>query len=615
VRTISQIVRGALVALFAVVTAGRVLSAPRAQITGDMDSALRQEISQAVGETKTPPQNALDARRRARGAAADATALLRSEGYYDSQVDADITPGEPPRPILRITPGPRFHIQDAAVDWVGDPPAQAAAQAAVKALSIPPGAPGRAADVVSAEGRVVAELHKRGYADSESRPREVVVDYADQTVRPTFKIEAGELVHLGAVTLKSKGRSRSDWVKGLARWKPGEAYSPDKIAKLEQALDDTGVYDSVTVAIAPRNQDVNGLRPVIVSLSDRKPHTIEFGATYSTTQGTGVDPVGQSLGAQSNLQGSGADAKWIFYNRLGRGDTFTVSGYLYDIQQKLDIQESLPDWGRPDQILRFGGLLARDQTPAYNDSGGGLRAEVERHWTKTTFVTVGGGVVYESTFEKAAVNPSGEVVGETLNLFVASTLGAIALDRSNNVLNPTRGWRLELRGEPTLITGDRDLVYLKVQSQVSGYLPLDRSANTVIAARIKFGELAGGTIPNVPADQRFYSGGGGSVRGYGYQLVGPRLSNNTPEGGASLAEASLEVRQQVASRWGVVAFADAGAVGTGPTPSLDGAGLGVGLGVRYDLGFGPLRLDIATPLRRQPGDSRVQIYISIGQSF
>jgi translocation and assembly module TamA len=105
------------------------------------------------------------------------------------------------------------------------------------------------------------------------------------------------------------------------------------------------------------------------------------------------------------------------------------------------------------------------------------------------------------------------------------------------------------------------------------------------------------------------------VRGYGYQEVGPRLADNTPEGGLSLAEASFEVRQHVIGKWSGVAFLDAGAVGSGPSPSFTGYGLGAGLGVRYDLGFAPLRIDIGTPLRRQLGDAAVQIYISLGQSF
>ena len=119
----------------------------------------------------------------------------------------------------------------------------------------------------------------------------------------------------------------------------------------------------------------------------------------------------------------------------------------------------------------------------------------------------------------------------------------------------------------------------------------------------------------MPADRRFYSGGGGSVRGFAYQAVGPRLSNNTPEGGLSLAEASVELRHRINTQWGVVAFVDAGSVGLSETPEFNHASFGAGVGVRYNLGFGPLRFDLATPLNPRQGDSRIEAYISIGQSF
>jgi translocation and assembly module TamA len=119
----------------------------------------------------------------------------------------------------------------------------------------------------------------------------------------------------------------------------------------------------------------------------------------------------------------------------------------------------------------------------------------------------------------------------------------------------------------------------------------------------------------VPGDRRFYSGGGGSVRGFAYQAVGPRLSDNTPEGGLSLVEASFEVRRRLNAQWGVAAFVDAGSVGTTSAPDFRNGSVGAGVGVRYNLGFGPLRLDVATPLTPHKGDAPVQVYISLGQSF
>ena len=158
----------------------------------------------------------------------------------------------------------------------------------------------------------------------------------------------------------------------------------------------------------------------------------------------------------------------------------------------------------------------------------------------------------------------------------------MALDHSNDPLNPIRGWRFEGTAEPTLITGARSLAYVMTQAQFSGYFPFDSAGDTVLAGRFKVGSILGGSIPDVPADRRFYAGGGGSVRGYAYQAVGPRLLNNTPEGGLSLTEASVELRRQITRQWGVVAFVDVGSVGTTTTPNFQDFSTGVGIGVRYD---------------------------------
>jgi translocation and assembly module TamA len=165
------------------------------------------------------------------------------------------------------------------------------------------------------------------------------------------------------------------------------------------------------------------------------------------------------------------------------------------------------------------------------------------------------------------------------------------------------------------ITGSVTLGYVKATVQGSAYLPLGADRHTVLAGRAKVGSILGGTPSGVPASRRYYAGGGGSVRGYVYQGVGPYFPDDTPAGGLSLMEVSGEVRHDLTSRWGIVAFVDAGAVGTSQTPDFTDLSVGVGLGVRYNLGFGPIRFDLAVPLNPREDDPSYQIYVSIGQSF
>jgi translocation and assembly module TamA len=166
-----------------------------------------------------------------------------------------------------------------------------------------------------------------------------------------------------------------------------------------------------------------------------------------------------------------------------------------------------------------------------------------------------------------------------------------------------------------VVSGDTSLAFLRLQSQVSAYLPVEDQGRTVIAGRLRLGAIGGGSFEGVPSDRRFFSGGGGSVRGYSYQGVGPRLPDNTPRGGLSLVETSLEVRRDLFGNFGAVVFVDGGAVGDNTAPDFSSVQWSVGAGVRYNLPFGPIRADIAIPLNKRDGDPGFQIYVSIGQAF
>ena len=569
---------------------------PMAQIQGVEDRALREAIQRALTQSKQSPQSRAEARRRARQAGEDAIAVLRAEGYYAYTVEPDVLEGDPPRAVVKVAPGPVFVIADPRIDWSGTPPDEGTRQRAAAAMRLTEGEPGRSADVVGAEGRIVAQVAKLGYADAAAEPREVIVDHADHTVRPAFRIAAGELVHLDGVEVVTKGRTNPAWVGRLAPWVVGDVYDPEDVAELERRLRDTSVYDSISVSLAgPDKATTEGFRPVVVTLADRKSRTLELGAGYSTSEGAGVD------------------ARWIRYNRLKRADTTTYTLRFAKLEQRLEAEIALPHWRRPQQTLKLNSAVFRNDTDAYNETGATIGVDLTKRRQTTAYRTFG--VSLDLSQTKEQVNRNGSVAGRKLNIATFAGLAAYAWDFSDNILDPKRGWRLEARGEPTYVVGDTTAPYLKLTTQGSAYVPFGKQASTVLAGRLKLGAIVGAGILDVPASRRFYAGGGGSVRGYAYQAIGPRLADNTPQGGVSLIESSLEVRRKIVGPWSGVAFIDAGAIGTHETPQREDFRAGAGFGVRYDLGFGPIRADFAAPLGRRKGDPAFQIYLSIGQSF
>ena len=231
---------------------------PKAVIQGDMDRALRLEIQRAVGVSKIRPASRVDARRRAREAGEAAIAVLRSEGYYDYTVEPDVSEGDAPSPIVKVTPGPRSSLANSQVVWDDGAPDPDTVAAAEKAMALKPGAPGRAEDVLAAEGHIEAVLRKHGYADAAVNMRHVIVDHDSHTLEPALHFAAGSLVRLDGIKIVAHGRTHVKWINRLKSWKDGTIYDPAKVAKLEQRLRDSGVFNSLTVAIAPPGEAVNG---------------------------------------------------------------------------------------------------------------------------------------------------------------------------------------------------------------------------------------------------------------------------------------------------------------------------------------------------------------------
>ena len=191
-------------------------------------------------------------------------------------------------------------------------------------------------------------------------------------------------------------------------------------------------------------------------------------------------------------------------------------------------------------------------------------------------------------------------------------------DKRDVPANATSGFYLDGEVKPFLGLGDtKSGVRATFDGRV--YKSLDGAGRFVVAARLQGGAIYGPEILDVPRDQLFYSGGGGTVRGQPFQSLGVLVPTGTGSdfliGGKFFAAGSLELRAKVADKIGIVGFVDVGSVGLDSV--LDGGAethAGAGLGVRYDTGIGPIRLDVAAPVSGDTGDG-VQFYIGIGQAF
>src|SRR5690606_6821705 len=116
----------------------------------------------------------------------------------------------------------------------------------------------------------------------------------------------------------------------------------------------------------------------------------------------------------------------------------------------------------------------------------------------------------------------------------------------------------------------------------SAYQKLDKDGRFVLAGRAALGSIVGQSRDALPGDKRLYAGGGGSVRGYAYQLAGPLDDAKDPIGGRSEYDFGVELRVRVGEDWGVVPFVEAGRAYSDVFPDFSKGPLwSAGIGVRY----------------------------------
>jgi translocation and assembly module TamA len=188
-------------------------------------------------------------------------------------------------------------------------------------------------------------------------------------------------------------------------------------------------------------------------------------------------------------------------------------------------------------------------------------------------------------------------------------------DRRNDEFDATSGYFANLEIMPFLgLTGSGNGVRVYGDGRV--YRSFGAEDRVTFALRGQAGGVWGADAVDVPASFLFFSGGGGTVRGQPFQSLAVDLGGGNEIGGRAFVGAQAEARVGITESIGLVGFYDTGFIGA---DAFDfGSGdwqSGAGLGLRYDTGIGPIRLDLATPASGPEAAERVEIYIGIGQAF
>jgi len=582
---------------------------PLARVQGEMPGQLREQLILTIGRVDDAPRSTAQARRRAEKVLEKTESVLRSQGYYDSVIDVQIgtlpenglpeteqkdSSREALTPVLLIEPGPRFRFKTVKLNFKDETP-ESESELRQK-VSENEGEPALSAQVVASELLVVNTLKGQGYPNVKALPRKVVVDHATDDMTVDYDIAPGQKTRFGDIKQTGTAYLRESWPKMISPFKTGELYQQEKINTLSSRAIGTGVFESATATLeegGTENPDGTVTRNVILNIEQGSKNTISGEVGYSTADGSGIS------------------ASYERRNFVGYAQTLTLTAVAKTNLQSFGVDYKIPYAWRVDRELDLSTEVARENSEFFRGERVSVNALMTQKLSSKFKVSAGIGL-------EASQFRLEEGDTEKMRSYLVQGQGGAVYDNRDNIFNPTKGYYIEARALPTYNIGDDKGVFVIGELGGSAYQKL--SKKFVAAGRLKYGTIFGSQIGAVPLNQRFYGGGGGSVRGYSYQSISPRDSQGDIIGGRTIVEGSAELRYRGHDKLfdgnlGFVGFIDAATVGREQYPDFDTTQYGAGFGVRYFTDFAPIRADIAFPINKRPGDAGFQIYISIGQAF
>lgn len=574
--------------------------------TGAVENAARN-ASSLVADQGEPASGVAGLLAKARGDYRRIIAALYNEGHYGAAISILIGGVEAfklapdarlPNPVdvtVSVDPGPLFTFN--SVNIANQAPATSDPEDHVDLpvlRGFGAGQVARSSVILAAEQLAVQAWQQQGYAKAEIVSRDVVANHANNTVDVTINVNPGRLAAFGDITVTGTQNMNPDFVRQQTGLAVGQEYDPDDLTRAQKRLDRLEVFRAARFQAA---QDISpdGLLPYELLVEELPGRRFGAGATYSTVDGLGVEGF------------------HLWRNLFGQAERLRLDARVASIAWPIDTAQfdymfggtfTKPGFLTPDTDLVAAIAAERTIYPTYTETSAQARLGLTHYFSDE--LTAEGGVVYErARFD--------DVFGtrdfSTLGIYAGATF-----DGRDSTVDPTEGWYLSGNAEP-YYDFSFEKMGLRLTAEARTYFGFSEDDQFVLAGRVKAGALLGPALNEIAPDKLFFAGGGGSVRGYAVKSIGVDDGKGGVTGGRYLLEASLEARAKVTESIGVVGFVDGGYVAADTFPGLEDLRLGVGAGVRYYTGLGPLRLDVAIPLNKRAGDPDYALYVGIGQAF
>lgn len=536
--------------------------------------------------------------------------LLRIYGYYSGEVlqsISGIAPGvdtpkaeDAGKVQFDIIPGTRYRV--GTVDLGELAQAGADAPRLRETFGVHTGDPLNSDTIVAERVELGTALGENGYAFAVVAEPELLIDHKRDEGDLTMPVAPNGKYVFGNVVSNLPRFMSSNHLDEIARFHRGDLFKRTEVEDLRRAVLATGLVSSVM--IVPREEK---------SPQGDQPGEVALDVTMTKAP---LRTIAGALGYESG-DGVRAELSWEHRNLFPPEGLLRVRGIAGTKEQLAGVTVRRNNFKGRDQVLTldlFANNVVRD---AYEAETLGLTANFEKQTTLLFQKPWVWSVGFAAALTSEREGDVDDVQTPRRTFRIVSLPLRAAYDGTDDLLDPTKGFRASLRLAPELSwQGQGNATYARIQFDGSYYQSL--GSRVVAAGRVRLGSIPGAPINNIAPSRRFYAGGGGSVRGFGYQQIGPRDTLGDPSGGRSLTEVSLEAR--IKTGWfggalSVVPFVDGGAVDVETTPRLHDFRIGAGIGIRYATSFGPIRVDVATPLDRRPGESAIAVYVGLGQAF
>ncbi len=567
------------------------------RIEGVADSKLMSTLkglSQLFVLKNKPPDTVAGLDQRARDDLDKLRPAVHGAGYWEAELDYSIDEGAKPVTVtITVRPGPLYHLASVDLTTPSGTPPPPLADRSPAAFGLKLGGPALTERIVAAEPLIVEYYANEGRPFAKVTDRKVVLDRATKEMAVTYVVDTGPLVRFGPHTITGLELLDPAYVERRVKWREGDLYDGRRVAQTRKALIDSGLFASATIDLGPPQPD-NDEVPMTIVLVERARRSIGVGLYYDTSQGFG------------------SRAYWEHRNLSGGGESLRFQAEVAQQRFAALSRFRKPDVLRPDQDFVAEAELSDDRPDPYDSKKLRLFSGLDRRFDEQ--LSLGGGLQFETA--RVTQRALFDEVPSQVNYSLLGVPLYARLDQTDDRLNPSRGHRETLSLTPYAHVAGINVNFATIQGKGSAYQPLDPDGRYILAGFGGIGSIVGESTNRLPADKRLYVGGGGSVRGFGYQRAGPLGSGNLPTGGVSSLEFGVELRVKITEAIGIVPFFDAGSAyrTTFPNPASE-LFYGAGLGGRYYSPIGPLRLDVAFPLNKRPSDSAFQLYISVGQAF